>query len=310
MYRINNLCAVLDAAGIGYIKNAMLRDYCTFRIGGPAAVIAFPADAREMRDVITGARHCDVDYFLLGNGSNVLFDDEGYAGVIVTTTAMGGIDVSGDTIRAGCGAPLARIALSAVRGGLAGAEFLYGIPGSCGGAVYMNAGAYGSQMSDIVESVSCLDATDGSIVELDVSGLDYSYRHSLFMERRELIILSALLRLASGEPREIEEKMKDNMMSRRGKQPLDYPSAGSVFKRRPGYFMGKIIEDSGLKGFCIGGAAISPKHAGFIINTGGATAADVVALICHIKATILLNYGFEPECEVIIPGKGCSGGKH
>lgn len=298
MKYIKELCACLDAAGVRYIKDAPLRDYCTFRIGGPAALAAFPDDEDGFIASVDSAADFGVRYIVIGNGSNILFSDNGFDGFVIITVNMKYISVCGNTLTAGCGASVIAMSLAAGHAGLSGLEFAYGIPGTCGGGVFMNAGAYGSQFSDVLKSVRCYDTESGSVSELPAPELCLGYRHSAFMEKNNLLILSAALSLSPGCKDEIEALMRETMKKRRDKQPLEYPSAGSVFKRKDGYFMGQIIEESGLKGFRIGGAMVSEKHAGFIINYDGATAADVLALIEHIKNVIRKNYGFEAECEI------------
>ena len=304
MHRIEELCGALGTAGIDFVKDAPLSERSSFKIGGRAALIIEPDDEAELAESVALVRRYGLEFFLLGNGSNLVFSDEGYHGVIIATQGLRTLNIKERQIEAGCGVSMIQLALAAMRAGLSGAEFLYGIPGSLGGGVYMNAGAYGSQLSDVLKSVRYLDTMSGRVIESRVDELGFSYRYSAFMEHREYVILSAAIELSFGNPADIEAKMKGYMNSRREKQPLEYPSAGSAFKRKQGYFMGKIIEESGLKGYSVGGAMISEKHAGFIINTGNATAADVAAVVAHVKETILKNYGFEPECEIIFVGTG------
>lgn len=306
MSRIEELCAALKAGGIEYLRDAPLSERCSFRIGGPAALIAQPSDEQGLMAAVALAGEFGYEYFLLGNGSNLLFEDEGYRGVVISTSGLRGmaLDAGAGRLEAGCGLSLTQLALEAAKAGLAGADFLYGIPGSVGGGVYMNAGAYGSQLSDVLFKVRYFDAGRGELFERPAGELDFSYRHSAFMENRGWVILSATLGLGRGDRYDVEALMREHMACRRERQPLEYPSAGSVFKRRPGHFMGRIIEESDLKGYAVGGARVSEKHAGFIVNTGGARADDVKKLVGHIKETILKNYGFEPECEIIFVGQG------
>ncbi|MGI6167141.1 MAG: UDP-N-acetylmuramate dehydrogenase [Eubacteriales bacterium] len=292
------LCAALDAVGIEYIKDAPLCEFCTFRIGGPAALVALPENEAGLMSAIRVAEANSTKFIVIGNGSNILFSDDGFSGLVISTRCLRDIEVCGNVLRADCGAPLFAMTRAAAQAGLSGLEFAYGIPGTCGGAVFMNAGAYGSDISAVLRSVRCYDIDSGVIRELPADELGLSYRHSIFMDNDRLIILSAEFELEPGDVACIEEKMSEIMNKRRASQPLEYPSAGSVFKRQPGYYMGKIIEESGLKGYSVGGAAVSVKHAGFIVNTGGASDRDVQALVEHIKSVILKNYGFVPECEI------------
>ncbi len=303
MSDILNLCAVLENAGVEHIKGAPLCDFCTFRIGGPAALVALPENEAGLMSAIRAAEANSTKYIVIGNGSNVLFPDNGFSGLVISTRCLRDIEVDGNILRADCGALLFAMTRAAAQAGLSGLEFAYGIPGTCGGAVFMNAGAYGSDISAVLRSVRCYDIDSGVIRELPADELGLSYRHSIFMDNGRLIILSAEFELESGDAACIEARMSEIMNKRRASQPLEYPSAGSAFKRQPGYYMGKIIEESGLKGYSVGGAAVSLKHAGFIVNTGGASARDVQALVEHIKSVILKNYGFVPECEIRFIGQ-------
>ncbi|HHT54826.1 MAG TPA: UDP-N-acetylmuramate dehydrogenase [Clostridiales bacterium] len=298
-----NLCAALESAGVEHIKDAPLCEYSTFRVGGPAALLSFPVDEAGLLSAIRAAVTYKTKFIVIGNGSNILFSDDGFDGLVISTQRLRNIEICGNTLVAGCGAPLSAITRAAARAGLSGLEFAHGIPGSCGGAVFMNAGAYGSEISDVLRSVRCYDVEAGVVCGIPAPELGLAYRHSVFMDNDRLVILSAEFCLEPGETLCIEARMSEIINKRRASQPLEYPSAGSVFKRRPGYYMGKIIEESGLKGCRIGGAAVSEKHAGFIVNTGGASARDVLALVEHIKAVILKNYGFEPECEIRFVGR-------
>lgn len=302
MSRNNNtiieLRTLFDNLGVVCATGEALSEHCTFRIGGAAALMLFPSDTEQLTTVLRGLRGTDVRRMVMGYGSNLLFDDAGYDGVIVVTTGMRRVSVADGRLRAECGASCSAMALAAERAGLSGLEFAYGIPGTCGGAVFMNAGAYGSEMSALGPVVSCFDMRTGETLELCGDALEMSYRHSVFMENPGLVVLGATLSLTPGNARDIRAAMEQNRASRREKQPLEYPSAGSVFKRREGYFMGKLIEECELKGCRIGGAQVSEKHAGFIVNRGEASSADVLALVSHIQNVIAEKYGFVPECEI------------
>ena len=284
--------------GAHVLINEPLSAHCTFRIGGPAALMAFPANMEHFTGILDILRTSDVRYTVIGNGSDLLFDDAGYDGVVVSTTKLRQTVAEGEVLYAECGASCSGMAQKAAKAGLSGLEFAYGIPGTCGGAVFMNAGAYGSEISALSPVVDCFDMFSGERVMLGGSDLDMSYRHSIFTRRPELIILGARLQLAYGDSDKIRKTMEDNMACRRAKQPLEYPSAGSVFKRRDGYYMGRVIQDCGLKGCRIGGAQVSEKHAGFIVNRGGATCEEVLKLISHIQNVVVEEYGFMPECEI------------
>ncbi len=295
---IGELSTLFARMGIDARRNEPLAAHSSFRIGGPAALMVFPNSREQLTAVFSALRGERVRCTVIGHGSNILFDDAGYQGVIVVTTGMRQVLLDGTGLYAYCGASCAAMAQAAARGGLGGLEFAYGIPGTCGGLIFMNGGAYGSEVSELAPRVDCLDTLSGERLTLAGEALDMRYRHSVFMERPELIILGAHLDLAPADATQIRGRMEQNMAARREKQPLEYPSAGSVFKRHDGYFLGRVIEECGLKGYRIGGAQVSEKHAGFIINVGGARSADVLELISHIQNIVFDKYGFMPECEV------------
>ncbi len=285
-------------------ENEPLSKHSSFRIGGPAKVVVFPKSKEEFVQVLRAVKGCKYKYMIVGNGSNLLFDDEGFDGIIIITKNMNGVEYlhRGDVTRiyVECGKSLTELASeTGKKHSLTGLEFAYGIPGTVGGAVYMNAGAYGGQMSDIVIETEYFDSSDGEVKKVTGGGHGFDYRHSIFAEHPEYIILSTTIEMKEGYAEEIFAAMTKNMTSRREKQPLEYPSAGSTFKRPAGHFAGKLIEASGLKGYTVGGAQISEKHAGFTVNIGGATSADVLAVIEHTKKVVLENFGVELECEII-----------
>lgn len=287
----------LQQAGIPCREAESLAAHCTFKIGGPAKLFVQPRTEEELCSAIGICKSCGVRYYLLGNGSNILFADEGYDGAVIDITALEtGIGITGTELSAGAGVRLSALCKAALEQGLTGLEFAYGIPGTVGGAVYMNAGAYGGEMKQVVERVHFLEA-DGTPGVMSGEDLAFGYRKSAFMGTKR-IITSAELRLESGAEAEITAKMEDFMRRRREKQPLELPSAGSVFKRPEGYFAGALIEQCGLKGFAVGGACVSEKHAGFIVNKGGATCADVEALIRAIQDTVFQATGVELEPEI------------
>ena len=283
------------------------RDYplsrlTSFHIGGPCDLAVYPADAEAFVYAISTAKRLGIPYTVLGNGSNTLVGDRGVRGVVLITTDMRKVTIDGETVSGGCGVLLGSIGTNASHASLSGFEFANGIPGTLGGAIYMNAGAYGGQMSDVVVDSTIYDVDADAVKTLSCAELDFSYRHSVCMEKN-YIVLSATLALHKAPQTEIFAKMRENLESRRAKQPLTYPSAGSTFKRPEGYFAGKLIEDAGLKGARVGGAAVSEKHAGFIVNLGNATAGDVRTLISQVQSTVLEKFGVALECEIRFLGE-------
>lgn len=271
--------------------------HTTFRIGGPADCLVQPADAEELREILRICAEENIPYFILGNGSNLLVSDSGYRGVIIQLFKnMSGIEVDGDIITAETGSLLTQIAARAAGAELTGFEFASGIPGTLGGACVMNAGAYGGEMKDVLLSVTAMDR-EGNVVTIDRDDLDLGYRHSVLMDGG-YIVLSAKLSLSHGDPVKIREVMDDLKQRRTSKQPLDMPSAGSTFKRPTGYFAGKLIQDAGLRGYSVGGAQVSEKHCGFVVNTGNATAADVYNLIRDVQAEVKSRFGVDLQPEV------------
>lgn len=279
-------------------QNEPLREHCTFAIGGPAALFIEPDGEFEAHLVIEAAASNGVRYMALGNGSNVLFRDEGYSGAILRLkhgfTHMRVIQA--DTIECGAGASLTSLTQFALQNSLAGLEFAHGIPGSVGGGCYMNAGAYGGEMKDVLLETRHI-TTAGETGSLSGDGMGLGYRHSAYCDNG-FTIMSALFRLKPGDKSEISARMEDYMRRRREKQPLEMPSAGSAFRRPPGGYASELIERCGLKGKRIGGAMVSVKHAGFIVNAGGATSADVLALIEFIREEVKAKTGFNLESEV------------
>jgi len=268
-----------------------------FRTGGRAVTVA-PATPAALIEAVRILRKNDVKHFVLGNGTNVMALDEGYDGaVLLTRKALSKVSSEDNTITAGAGASLADICREALSKGLTGLEFAYGIPGSVGGAVYMNAGAYGGEMKDVISSVDYLD-DEGRILTAQADSLGLSYRNSMFHERKKLIVISADYRLEYGNTADISAKMDELMQRRVDKQPLDLPSCGSTFKRPEGNYASKLIDDCGLRGYSIGGAQVSDKHCGFIVNKGGATSYDILKLIDYVKDVVRSRTGYELECEI------------
>ena len=276
-----------------------LARHTSFRIGGPAKRMAFPRNTEQIV-ILTGfLQEMGIRTAILGNGTNVLFPDEGVDATLISTGEMCAVERIGDTeLTADAGVSLARLATEAWKLGLTGLEFAHGIPGSLGGGVVMNAGAYDGALSDVLTEVTAL-FPDG-VRTLKAEELQLSYRHSIFTEQPEAVLLRAKVRLQAGDSAAIKAKMDDLMARRKASQPLEYPSAGSTFKRPAGHFAGRLIEDAGLKGARVGGAEVSTKHAGFVINTGGATCADVLALIEKIQKPVFDATGVMLEPEVRI----------
>lgn len=289
--------ALLSEQKIEYSENTPLAPHTTFRIGGAARLAVFPKNADEAAAAFDILRTEGVRILVIGNGSNLLVSDNGFDGAAVILTGLRSVETCGCRITAGAGVPLTRLAVEASKSSLTGLEFAYGIPGTVGGGIYMNAGAYGGDMSQAVVSSRYYDLATGEKGTLDASSHEFAYRHSAYMGGSK-VILSATFELIVGDQAEIAAKMDDLMSRRRDKQPLEYPSAGSVFKRGNGFITAQAIDEAGLKGRTVGGAQVSEKHAGFIVNRGGATARDVLELIGIIKAEIKAKFGYDIECEV------------
>lgn len=271
--------------------------HTTFRVGGPADFFVTPKAKEEVRDVIRICKEAGMPYYIIGNGSNLLVPDAGYRGVIIQIyKEMNEVKVEGNLVKAQAGALLSGIAAKALGAELTGFEFASGIPGTIGGACVMNAGAYGGEMKDVLVRCTHIDR-DGKSGQLAGEDLHLSYRHSAYYDNG-CIITGLELRLQPGDPVEIKAKMDDLIGRRREKQPIEYPSAGSTFKRPPGHFAGALIDQCGLRGTSVGGARVSEKHAGFVINTGGATCADVLALCRQCREKVLAETGVELEMEI------------
>ena len=284
-------------AGIPFKENEPLAAHCTFKIGGPAEVFVLPETEQQLCAAVALCKEQAVRHYLLGNGSNILFADAGYRGAVIDTTAMKTeLTIDGTQVTAGAGLRLSALCTAALENSLAGLEFAYGIPGTVGGAVYMNAGAYGGEVKDVLTAVRYLTA-EGETVEAPAAELDLSYRHSVFEENGGCI-LSASFRLEQGDPAAIKARMNELMAKRVEKQPLDKPSAGSTFKRPAGAFAAALIDQCGLRGYRHGGAAVSDKHCGFVVNLGGATCADVLALCDEVRAIVKEKTGYNLEKEI------------
>ena len=284
-------------------KDELLSRHCSFRIGGPARRMAFPDTMEQMVLLQNFAKECGARPLLIGNGTNMLFPDSGLDRLVINTrdlSQLSLLDGSDCEIRAEAGVQLAKLANFACANGLTGLEFAHGIPGSVGGAVCMNAGAYGGEMKDVLVGASIL-FPDTGVKFLTCEELALGYRHSILTDQPDAIILSAAFRLEKGNSGEIRAKMDELMAKRKASQPLEYPSAGSTFKRPAGFFAGTLIEQTGLKGLRIGDAQVSEKHAGFVINCGSATGEEVRALIAEVQKRVRANSGvtLEPEVKII-----------
>ncbi len=285
------------------IKEAPMHEYTSFKAGGKAALMVIPQDIVQLQFAMNVIAEEKVPYFIMGNGTNLLVRDRGYSGTIVKIgSALSRIQVNGSTIEAEAGALLKDVAEKALQMGLTGFEFASGIPGSIGGAAFMNAGAYDGEMKQVVEKIKVLTKDGSRIYSLTAEEMVYGYRKSILMEKNE-IVLSATVRLTAGDRDQIALKMEDLNTRRRQKQPQNYPSAGSFFKRPPGNYAGTLIQASGLKGTSVGGAMVSELHAGFIVNTGGATASDIVALMKLVQDRVFADAGVRLEPEIRIIGE-------
>lgn len=281
---------------IELLYNVDMSQYASMRVGGKAAAACFPTSKSELSQAIDLCRENGMKYTVIGNCSNVVFSDGGYDGCVIFTAKMSSFEFDGEYLTAYAGAPLTAVAYEAMQRGLSGLEFAYGIPGTVGGAVFMNAGAYGGEISDIFVSCDCFDG-EGIYTELKKSDMTFLYRHSA-LQKNGCVMISAKFRLTQGDKDTIKRQIDSNMASRISKQPLDMPSCGSAFKRPEGHYAGALIEQAGLKGYSVGGARVSTKHAGFIVNTGNATASDVFWLTALIRDHVFLNSGVELEPEI------------
>ena len=303
MYYINSIIEIATKYGFEVKENESMSRYTTFKIGGNAQALIKVTNNEGLIDILEKCRENEVPVFILGKGSNLLVSDKGIEGIVIKLEGV--FDqikkLDADTIYCGAGVSLAKLCSYACEQGLSGLEFAWGIPGSVGGAVYMNAGAYGGEMKDVISSCTHIDK-ENKAGTFGKCQLDLSYRHSIYSENG-YVITGVTVRLHNDSSVEIRNRMNDFMNRRKEKQPVEFPSAGSVFKRPEGYFAGTLIEQANLKGKQIGGAKVSEKHAGFIINKGGATCEDVLRLIEHIQKTVKEKSGVDLECEVKPVGK-------
>lgn len=291
---------ILDKSNIKY--NEPMKKYTTTKVGGPCDCLVEPTTVEEIKEVLKYVKENDIKYYVIGKGSNLLVKDEGYRGVIIKITdKFSDIEVNNEYIKVYSGCSVPKLAQIAKQNELSGLEFACGIPGSVGGGIRMNAGAYGSEMVNVVDRVGYLDEK-GKLIEISNEEANFTYRHSMFVEHPEYIVIYAIFKLEKGNIDEISAKMETNMTSRKEKQPLEYPNFGSVFKRPEGYFVGKLVDDSGLKGYKIGGAQVSTKHSGFIVNIDNATCKDVLDLIEYVKKTVYEKFNVMLQEEVVILG--------
>ena len=279
------------------LANEPMASHTTFRIGGPADYFVMPETVEELRDILALCKEEGLPYFILGNGSNLLVGDKGFRGVVIQLYKnFDGLSIEGTRVTAKSGAMLIRVAKEAGKAGLTGLEFASGIPGTIGGAMVMNAGAYGGEMKDVVTAVTVL-TKDGDIKTLTGSEMNFRYRGSV-VEDEGYIVLETVMELKEGNLEEIQARIDELSLQRRTKQPIEYPSAGSTFKRPEGHFAGKLIQDTNLRGYQVGGAQVSEKHCGFVINAGGATAADVMQLMQDVSDKVNAQFGVTLEPEV------------
>lgn len=289
-----------DKARIKY--NEPMKNHTTVKVGGPCDVLIYPKDKEEISSIIDYAKSNNIKYYVIGMGSNLLVSDEGvHALIIKITNRFADIKVDGEYIIAQSGASMPLVSIKAKNASLTGFEFACGIPGTIGGGVRMNAGAYGSEMSNIVCEVEYL-TSDGNIRKMENKDMEFGYRHSIFVEHPDYVILGAKFKLKKADVNDIAKKMEENQVARRTKQPLEYPNFGSVFKRPEGYFVGKLIQDAGLKGYKIGGAQVSTKHTGFIVNIDNATCKDIIDLIKYIQKTVYEKFNVALKTEVVYIG--------
>ena len=296
---IEKIVKALESAGVDFLRDAPMKNYTTFRIGGPADILITAKSINELKEILLILKSENMPYMILGNGSNLLVRDEGLRMALIKLSGdFKEIGTKESTITCGAGVTLSKLCTFAHSNSLSGLEFAFGIPGTVGGAVYMNAGAYGGEMKDVLTEVTFL-TKDGEILTKSVDELSLSYRYSIFKETGD-IVLSARFTLSQDSKEEIKARMDDFMNRRVTKQPLEYPSAGSVFKRPEGAFAGALIEQCNFKGYSIGGAQVSEKHSGFIVNRGEASCQDVLDLILLIQNTVREKTGFELEREIIL----------
>ena len=281
--------------------NAEMSEHIYFKVGGPADILLTPNTVEQLKETVSICKENEIPYYVIGNGSNILVKDGGIRGVVIKLCELNKIELIGNKIKAGTGALLKDVSAKATEASLSGFQFACGIPGSVGGAVYMNAGAYDGEISFVIESAEVLDDNQ-EVRVLSKEELNLGYRQSIVMQKG-YIVLSATFDLAPGEHDKIQERVDELTVRREERQPLEYPSAGSTFKRPEGYFAGKLIQDAGLKGYTVGGACVSEKHAGFVINKSHGTAKDILDVIHHVQDEVKRQFGVELHPEVRIIGE-------
>ena len=297
-----SLMHFLNNEGIEYQLSAEMKEHTTFKIGGEAECLCYPKTVEDIKEIIKICKNDNIPFFVLGNGSNLLVSDNGIDGIVVSLKNISGIFLSSALeISCGAGLKLSKLCSFALENSLTGLEFLWGIPGTVGGAVYMNAGAYNGEISMVLKECTYLDP-DGKLVQADVSSLGFDYRKSIF-QSDSYVIIEAKFLLKAGNKEAIKAQMDNLIARRKEKQPLEYPSAGSTFKRPTGYYAAALIEECGLKGAFVGDAEVSEKHSGFIINKGEATCGDVLSLIKKVKEQVFLQKSVTLETEVKYIGK-------
>lgn len=281
--------------------DANMKEHIHFKVGGPVDVLLTPRKVQQVVDTLQICKNNNIPYYIIGNGSNLIVKDGGIRGVVLKLSGLNDIHVNNTQITAGCGALLKEVSDEALENSLTGFEFACGIPGSVGGAVFMNAGAYDGEIKNVIVSAKVIDKL-GNLLVLNKEDLNFGYRNSN-IKQQGYIVVSATFELENGDKQAIKSRIDELTLKREEKQPLEYPSAGSTFKRPEGYFAGKLIQDAGLKGYSIGGAAVSTKHSGFVINKGGATAKDILDLIKYIQTEVKSQFGVELKTEVRIIGE-------
>ncbi|KXZ40463.1 UDP-N-acetylmuramate dehydrogenase [Alkalithermobacter thermoalcaliphilus JW-YL-7 = DSM 7308] len=299
-YIYDRLCEILDKEDI--LLNEPMKNHTSFKVGGPADILVMPREEKQIVDIINLVKQNNIPFFIMGNGSNLLVKDKGIRGVVIKIAEnYSDFEIKENVVKAKAGILLSRLAKNILKAELEGFEFASGIPGSLGGAIAMNAGAYGGEMKDVVTSVKLLD-TDGNIIELNNEQMEFGYRKSI-LSYKDFIVLEVTMTLKKGKYEDIKSIIDDITVKRTTKQPLNLPSAGSTFKRPEGYFAAKLIEDAGLKGLTFKDAQVSPKHCGFVVNLGNASANDILHLISIIKKTVKDKFDVLLEEEVKIVGE-------
>lgn len=299
---MNNLIKKLQAImAVENIKeNEPMKNHTSFKVGGPADLFLMPQSRAELQAALEICKESQKPLYIMGNGSNLIVRDKGYSGIIINTKALNQVETVGETLIAEPGISLKDLANVALKEKLTGLEFASGIPGSLGGAVTMNAGAYDGEMKGVITSITVI-SEDGSLKTIPADQCHFGYRSSI-LQQHPWVLVSVELGLKNGDYQQIEAKMLDLNDQRQSKQPLEYPSAGSTFRRPVGYYAGKLVQDAGFKGYAIGGAQVSEKHSGFVINKGGATAADILNLIGAIQAAVKEKFDVDLKTEVIVIG--------